>query len=222
MTQQMSDAPLDCPLCTGSAAGRFAEVGARRYLRCPTCLLTFLHPADRLSPVEERARYETHENDPADRRYRAFLDRLAVPLAERLTEGMHGLDFGSGPGPTLSVMMEERGFFMSLYDPFFAPDRAVLERHYDFVTCTETAEHFFHPGEDFHRLSTLLRSPGWLGIMTQRMDDDGGFPDWWYARDPTHVAFYRTETLEWIAQAYGWILETPSETVAIFHRTAES
>jgi hypothetical protein len=43
-------------------------------------------------------------------------------------------------------MLAEAGHAMALYDPFFRPDPAALERDYDFITCTETAEHFHHPG----------------------------------------------------------------------------
>ncbi len=130
-----------------------------------------MDPSDRLDAAAERARYETHENDPEDAGYRGFLDRLAAPLMERVVaeipSGAEGLDFGSGPGPTLSIMLEERGMRMSLYDPFFAPDRSVLERTYDFVTCTETVEHLFEPRREFERFDRLVRPGGWLAIMTE-------------------------------------------------------
>lgn len=209
---------MRCPLCRGPAVEELARVHGDPYLRCARCALTFLHPGRRPSRAEERARYEEHENDPADARYRAFLDRLAAPLSERLSPGMEGLDYGAGPGPTLSVMLEERGFPMQVWDPFFAPDPRVLEARYDFVTCTETAEHFFEPGEEFRRLDGLLRRPGWLGVMTRVLEDDTAFADWWYVRDPTHVSFYRPETLAWIAEAHGWRLEMPSPSVALFHK----
>jgi hypothetical protein len=45
-----------CPLCEHSRVGPFATAHGRRYLRCDACLLTFLHPEDRLAPPEERAR----------------------------------------------------------------------------------------------------------------------------------------------------------------------
>ncbi|MDZ7780196.1 MAG: class I SAM-dependent methyltransferase [Gemmatimonadota bacterium] len=209
---------MSCPLCGGDEAGPFRELGERPYYRCATCALVFLDPGFRLTASEERARYRTHENDPSDPGYRAFLDRLGAPLVTRLPAGAEGLDYGSGPGPTLSVMLEERGFTMSVYDPFFAPDTGVLERSYDFVTCTETAEHFFEPGREFARLDGLLRGGGWLGVMTRVLTDDVVFEDWWYVRDPTHVCFYAPETLRWIADRHGWTLERPGTNVALFHK----
>lgn len=205
-----------CPLCDHQDAGPFAGVHGRRYLRCGACLLTFLHPGDRLGPEAERAHYETHENDPADPGYRSFLRRLADPLLARLEPGMEGLDYGSGPGPALSVLLREEGFETANYDPFFAPDARLLDRTWDFVTCTETAEHFFDPGTEFRRLKRLLRRPGRLAVMTRLLGDDAGFEAWWYTRDPTHVSFYRSETLEWIATAHEWELERPAADVALF------
>ena len=55
------------------------------------------------------------------------------------------------PVPALAAMLTEAGHRMALYDPFFAPDPAPLAV-YDFVTCTEAAEHFHHPAAEFARL----------------------------------------------------------------------
>lgn len=206
-----------CPLCAGRTHP-FAHAHDRRYRRCRQCLLTLLDPRDRLSVDEERARYATHENDPADPRYRAFLDRVAVPLVERLPPGAEGLDYGSGPGPTLSIMLAERGFPTAIWDPFFAPDPAPLARRWHFVTCTETVEHFFEPAREFERFAGLLRPGGLLAVMTQPLTDDDAFADWWYIRDPTHVAFYRPETFAWIASRWEWSLEQVAPSVVLFQR----
>jgi 2-polyprenyl-3-methyl-5-hydroxy-6-metoxy-1,4-benzoquinol methylase len=114
-----------------------------------------MEPAYRPSPDDEIAQYETQDNDPADQRYRRFLDRLAQPLVARLPATATGLDYGAGPGPTLSIMLAEQGYNMTIYDPFYADHPEVLEHRYDFITCTETAEHFFRPGEEFKRLDKL-------------------------------------------------------------------
>lgn len=207
-----------CPLCRSADVAPFAELRASRYFRCGACRLGFLDPAQRPSPEAERAHYGTHENDPDDPGYRAFLGRLADPLAARLAPGAEGLDYGSGPGPTLSRMMEERGFRVRIYDPFFAPDANALRGTYDFVACTETAEHFHHPAAEFARLDGLLRPGGWLGVMTELLDDARDFATWRYARDPTHVCFYHADTLRWIAGAHGWRMEQPARNVVLFRK----
>ena len=115
-----------------------ATVTGRDYHACDRCGLAFMSPAHFPSADEERRHYGTHHNDPADARYRAFLSRVADPLVPRLRPGAEGLDYGSGPGPTLSVMLREQGFAVRDYDPFFAPGADALARTYDFITCTET------------------------------------------------------------------------------------
>jgi hypothetical protein len=209
---------MSCPLCGSAVGGTVIRAHGREYLDCPECGLLSMRPAFHLPAEEERARYATHQNDPGDARYRAFLDRLAIPLVERLPPGARGLDFGSGPGPTLSIMLRERGFPTRIYDPFFAPDPSALEGSYDFVTCTETAEHFFHPAREFHLLDALLRPGGWLGVMTELVQETRPFAEWYYVRDPTHVAFYRPRTMAWIAHRFGWSLELLGPTVVLFRK----
>lgn len=211
--------PLNvCPLCAAPDPSPFAEAHGRTYYECGRCRLLAMAPADRPSAAEERARYETHQNDPADPGYRGFLNRLAAPLIERLPAGAEGLDYGSGPGPTLSLILDKAGHPTAIYDPFFAPDRSPLDRTYEFITCTETAEHFHAPGEEFTRLNALLRPGGWLGLMTEVWDASQPFESWWYARDATHVCFYSANTLLWIGRRFGWEMERPHRNVALFRK----
>lgn len=207
-----------CPLCGSSELGGACEAHERHYHECRECHLISLAAEHRPGPSAERAHYTTHENDPGDAGYRRFLSRLAEPLVERLPSGAEGLDYGSGPGPTLSVMLRERGFFQNLYDPYFSPDRSVLERTYDFITCTETAEHFFEPGAEFARLDGMLRPGGWLGVMTEMIPEDRPIREWRYLRDPTHVCFYRPETMRWIAARYHWNSVFPHRNVVLFRK----
>lgn len=206
-----------CPLCLNARSSRVASAHGRRFFRCPACALTFVHPDDRPSPAAEVAHYRTHENAVDDPRYRSFLSRLAEPLIERLPAGASGLDYGSGPAPALAQMLTERGFPTAAFDPFFAPDAALLGGAYDFVTCTETAEHFHYPAAEFARLAGLVRQPGIVAVMTEILDEAPDIPRWRYARDPTHVCFYDGLTMAWIADRFGWRLERPHRTVALFH-----
>lgn len=172
---------------------------------------------------EERARYLHHQNVPTDPGYRAFLDRLLAPLTAALTPAERppvGLDFGCGPGPTVSAMLSERGVACSDYDPYFCADDRKLGRVYDFVTCTEVIEHVRDPLPFLHQLDALLAPGGVLGITTGILVDDASFKGWHYHRDFTHIRFFRPETLAWIAARLGWRLERPSRDVALFHKAA--
>ena len=186
-----------CPLC-GTAEGRQFYRDSRDYYRCPVCYLVFVPPNQFLSPQEERAQYDQHENLPDDPRYRRFLGRLCDPLVERVAPNSCGLDFGAGPGPTLSVMLEEAGHSMEIFDPFYAPESKLLQRQYDFITATEVVEHLHHPRKELDRLWTCLKPSGLLGIMTKRVIDQEFFSSWHYKSELTHVCFFSMETFRWL------------------------
>jgi len=218
----MKPPPLTCPLCASKKTYLFHTDEDSQYWRCRTCLLTFRPRDQHLTHDKEFARYRLHQNDPADPDYRVFLDRLAQQIIPHLPPGADGLDYGSGPGPTLSVMLEEQGYPMNIYDPYFAPNDEVLQQTYDFITCTETAEHFALPNIEFNRFNNLLCIGGWLGIMTSILDDDHSFSNWWYIRDPTHTCFYRKETMRWIAIKFKWRLELPAPNIALFQKSTSN
>ncbi len=209
---------IDCPVCRTNTCSGFLSAGGRDYLRCETCQAVFLNPGQLPSAQEERDHYTLHENDPGDPRYRAFLARLAEPLMARLKPGSRGLDYGSGPGPALAAMLREAGHEMMIHDPFFPCDEDALHRTYEFITCTETAEHFHRPWEEFQRLDALLEPGGVLGLMTCFRTDDHLFETWHYRHDPTHVVFYKEETLRFLAAQLGWDCEIPRKDVAIMRK----
>jgi len=197
------------------------QVDARAYRRCDACLATFVEP-DRLpSPELERREYGLHRNRIDDPGYRAFLDRLGRPLTERLRLGAFGLDYGCGPAPALATMLAEAGFEMAVWDPIYAPDPSRLATTYDFITCTEVVEHFHHPADEFRRLDSLLRPDGVLAVMTMFQTDDARFANWHYRRDPTHVVFYRPQTMQWIADRHGWTVEFPAPNITFFVKSGE-
>lgn len=204
-----------CPVCRSPGARDFVAVSGRDYFRCLACAATFLHPAQRPDRAAEAACYALHENDPHDPRYRRFLSKLADPLLARVPPGARGLDYGCGPGPALAAMLTAAGRPTALWDPIYAPDPAPLRLRRDFVTCTEAAEHFHDPCAEFDRMGALLRPGGWLAVMTCFQTDDARFAGWQYRTDPTHVVFYRAETLRAVAAARGWSCEIPVKDVAL-------
>jgi len=216
-TGKIDQANTACPLCDAGVE-HFQTIGARTYFRCPICELRFLDPALRPGRAEERAHYLTHENDPDDPGYRRFLSRVSGPLLARLAPASRGLDHGCGPGPALAGMMREAGHEMAVYDPFFAPDTTPLRGSYDFVTCTETAEHFHDPAGEFKQLRRLVRPGGWLAVMTCFQTDDSRFAGWHYRQDPTHVVFYRAATFSFLANAWGWDIDIPEKDVVLLGR----
>lgn len=159
--------------------------------------------------------------DPGDSGYRKFLSRLSIPLMERLQPGQKGLDFGCGPGPTLSVMMEEAGYKMELYDPFYYPDRSVLDKSYDFVTSTEVVEHLQNPEKVFSHLFHILNPGGILGLMTKMVVDSNVFKTWHYIQDSTHICFYSRETFEYISDWFSADVEFIGNDVIILKNRSD-
>jgi hypothetical protein len=144
-------------------------------------------------------------------------------LENKLSPGVRGLDFGCGPGPTLSLMFEEAGYDCAIYDLHYANDPTVFETQYDFLTCSETMEHMYRPREEFERFLTLVKPGGWIGIMTQLHDEAAvPFERWHYKDDDTHVCFFSTKSFQWLEKTYGLQLELHPKGVVLFQTLENS
>lgn len=207
-----------CPLCGDARPRPYAAVRGRHFLQCGVCQLVFVPGPEQLSIEQQHQRYLQHQNSAQHDGYRAHLDRLLQPLLARLPVAARGVDFGCGPGPVLAQLLEQHGHVMCVYDPFFAAIPAVLERSYDFVTCSEAIEHFAQPRREWQRLLGLLQPGGVLAIMTGLRDRVSDFAAWHYKNDPTHVNFYSRATFEWLAHRDGLTLELCDDPVVILRR----
>jgi len=196
----MLKSEISCPLCEAFEVSHFHHGAIREYFLCSVCSLVFVPSTNFLSKESERTHYQFHKNDPKDLRYRKFLSRLADPLMNNLAAGAKGLDFGCGPGPTLSIMLAEKGFPTTIFDPVFERRANVFKMQYDFITASEVVEHLHRPRFEFQRLWSCLHDGGVLGIMTKRRFDSHTFADWHYISDPTHVIFFSDNTFRWIAE----------------------
>ncbi len=188
----------------------------RDYYLCSECGLIFVPPGQRLDADEEKSRYDMHENNPEDPRYRKFLSRMFNPISKKLKSDSYGLDFGSGPGPTLNLMLEEEGHTVRIYDPFYADDQSVFDGRYDFITTTETAEHLYNPLMELDRLWSCLKPGGYLGVMTRRWTAVEEFKNWHYKNDDTHVIFFHEDTFRWLQKRWKANLEMYERDVVIF------
>lgn len=216
----MKTTVLHCPLCTDArGSDHFYSDRHRDYYRCPNCYLVHVPDSQFLLPEAELKEYEKHQNSPDDAGYRKFLSRLFTPLNHRLSPVSHGLDFGSGPGPTLSLLFEEAGHQMNLFDPFYAPEKYVLTEQYDFITASEVVEHFHDPAAEFVLLWSLLKPGGCLGIMTKLVLDRAAFSCWHYKNDPTHVCFFSIKTMDWLAWQWQAKLLHFGKDVFIFQKS---
>jgi len=210
-----------CPLCAGTACKKYYQDKNRNYVQCSECGLVFVPQRFHLSKEEEKAIYDLHENDPQDGGYQKFLSRLTEPLVQRLPPNQHGLDFGCGPGPTLSIMLQRAGHRVDLYDPFYHNDLLVFSRTYDFICATEVVEHLREPSEAFAALFAMLKPGGWLGLMTKMVIDQKAFSRWHYIRDATHICFYSRHTFATIAQRFSAELQFVADDVILLHKKTD-
>ncbi|WP_261834467.1 class I SAM-dependent methyltransferase [Vibrio ishigakensis] len=208
-----------CPLCKGTDNQFYHEDKRRQYLQCQSCQLVFVDPSQRLTPEQEKAIYDQHENDPGDQGYRRFLSRIAEPMDERLGSNQQGLDFGCGPGPALAQMMRERGHNVDLYDLYYYPHSEVLQKQYDFVMATEVIEHLYQPDEVWQQWLSLLKLGAYLGLMTKLVKDVEAFSTWHYKNDQTHVLFFSRATFEYLAERDSLDLEFIGNDVILLRKS---
>jgi len=215
------DETISCPLCQQNKTELFYSDQQREYWRCELCDLIFVPPHFFLSEAAEKARYQHHQNDPADQNYCAFLSRIIPPMLPRLAANASGLDFGCGPFPgeksALALLFEQAGFLMTVYDPFFSPDTTPLKQTYDFIVTTEAIEHFYRPFDELSKLFNLLMPNGTLGIMTRRHDSTDDFANWFYKDDLSHVCFFSKQSFRWIAKRWSADLEFMDNDIIVLH-----
>ena len=215
-----------CRLCD-SVAVSFFEHKHRNYERCTQCFLIQLRRSQCPSIEEETAEYMLHNNDPYDPRYRRYLEGVTEAMMQWLTAEQRAspniLDFGCGSGPATSVVLGEKGWNVHNYDPLYSPDRKHIERKYDLISSTEVVEHFYEPKKSWDLLFSLLNHDGCLVVMTSSSDryyTSDAFGRWGYVREKSHVAFYHSKTMQWLAQNYGMRLSILSSNIFWFSPTA--
>lgn len=194
---------LPCILCA-QPAPYFDEHKNRTYYQCPNCHAVFMDPGHFPTPDQEHQRYLQHENNVNDPGYQKFVEPLTTAVQKYFKPWHVGLDYGAGPGPVSSHVLNEKGYQINLYDPFFHPDVSVLKIKYDYVICCEVIEHFHHPDLEFEKLKKLLKPGGILFCMTEPYTPQIDFKAWHYKNDATHVIFYHPLTLEYIKNKFGF------------------
>ena len=209
-----------CPLCLKKNSFKYWEGEGRVYLLCKTCDLVYVPSSYFISKKDEKAKYDNHQNSPQNQGYKDFLNRLIEPLSKELSLNSYGLDFGSGPGPTLWLIMREKGYKMEIYDYFYHNNKTVFEKEYNFITSTEVIEHLYQPLKEMQRLWSCLKPDGVLGIMTAFRPDIDEFSSWYYKRDLTHIRFFTKKTFQWLANTLDAKLQIPEDGVILLKKGA--
>lgn len=190
---------MNCPLCQTKLDERMAL----SFFRCKTCHSYVKSDDSYISEEEEKVVYEKHNNDVDDPRYQKFTSPIWEHVSKYYPTDTIGLDFGSGTGPVITHVLENKGYKVNLYDPFFAPNSAVLKGiEYDYIFSCEVFEHLQYPAKIIKQLLGLLKPGGELILMTLLYTPDKDFSKWAYVRDPTHIFIFTAETFHFIAEKY--------------------
>ncbi len=201
-----------CAIClTKSAVGDMIRLPVttepvRAYWKCETCGFIEVENAQHLSVEDETQFYLQHENNIEDPRYRAYAQPIVEEALTRWNDGGIGscaLDYGCGPGPIVASLLRERGIQADFFDPVFFP-HGILNASYDLIVACEVVEHFRQPALEFARIFKLLKPGAWFVLQTERLDSVERFDDWYYRRDPTHIAFYSEQTFRHLALQVGF------------------
>lgn len=198
-----------CPLCDHIADYFCSDPNEiRNYYKCSNCHSVFLDSKHFIDLHLEKKRYETHNNDVDDVRYQKFVEPITTAVQHQFLKSAKGLDYGCGTGPVASTVLKRLSYEnISLYDPFFYPDKKCLSDTYDFIICCEVMEHFHNPNQEFSMLKTRLKDKGKLYCKTNLIENNtsvNAFQNWWYKDDPTHVFFYSEKTLKFIAHHFNF------------------
>ncbi len=209
----------NCPLCRNIENHTLVKgADTRKYFHCNNCHLIFVAPDFYLSAEAEQARYQFHQNNIEDAGYVAFLNKAIQPALPFLNTTMKGLDYGCGPMPTLSKLLQQQGFACADYDPYFFPELNT-NHQYEFIFATECFEHFFQPEKELKTILSLLNDNGLLIIMTEQWQTVEHFATWYYPKDPTHVCFYHNNTFNFIAEKFQFeILHNDKKRVVVLRK----
>ncbi len=189
-----------CPLCKQDASKPFYNKTVHIFYECLNCEAIYRSEESCLSSKKEHERYLTHNNDIEDLGYQNFVMPLVNQVEENFDSNVHkGLDYGAGPGPVITKLLNDKNFELALFDPYFWPNTSVLEATYDFIICCEVMEHFNKPNHEFKKLRGLLKKGGQLICKTSLYNKEIDFSKWYYKDDPTHVIIYGGKSLDWIS-----------------------
>lgn len=183
-----------CPLCQGSDHHKIDQDKYRSFFKCHTCELIFVPREALISEMDEKHRYEAHENDEADAGYSAYLKSISDTIRSHINPGERGLDFGCGRTKLLARHLSPHE--VQSYDVYFHPDSELLDKKYDFVVLSEVIEHLRNPKEEMLELAEI----GKKFFIKTKCYPETGFSDWFYKRDITHVQFFNPASFKKLAQ----------------------
>lgn len=192
-----------CPLCHSKSITFFIKDKKRFFIQCQDCSLVFVPRNELLSSLEEQKRYNLHDNSIENRGYVKYLSEMADVLETLKISNPKVLDFGSGKNAVLEKILKKREILCQSYDPLYNLGMSTLNNYYDVVISCEVMEHVYNISKELKLISSVLKNGGYLILRTELFDDSIKFKSWWYKEDPTHINFFKPETIKKVSKILG-------------------
>jgi hypothetical protein len=188
-----------CKLCNSQTVELFGNDTKREYYRCAECELVFVPEMYYLSYVDEKARYDLHENSVNNSGYVKYLNELVTIIKEQYHTRSSIIDFGSGKNAVLSALLRMEGFECSAFDPLYGYSIDFSIDKFDVVVMCEVIEHLRDLHKDLLSIRDILKKQTSIIIRTQLYPHKTEFLKWWYIQDQTHINFFSEKTVEYTA-----------------------
>ncbi|CAA6825896.1 MAG: Putative methyltransferase associated with DUF414 [uncultured Sulfurovum sp.] len=210
-----------CKICDASTRSIEDSKKELAYYRCLSCGFVSLDDQYIINKVDEKSKYDQHNNSLQNEGYvKMFEDFIELSIEPYRKNIQSVLEFGSGPEPVLSKLLERRGFEVDIYDLYYAPKKVYEDKKYDLISATEVFEHLQKPLEVLALLVKHLNENSYIVLMTKfPPKDDKEFLAWWYRRDPTHISFFTPTSFNVMAEKVGLkVLKTINKNIVIFQK----
>ncbi len=186
---------------------------------CSHCKVIFKDMIHWPSHDDELKRYKQHHNSMNNQGYLDFLNGFISHGVKPFIKDGHVLDFGSGPEAILKLLLDELGYEVTCYDPFFEP-KLPENQVFDMITATEVIEHIQDPMKQLDWIDKHLKKGGYFSMMTLLYPEDRElFYKWFYIRDITHIIFFHSKTYAYLAQSFGWkLIKDDKNRIAVFQK----
>ena len=191
-----------CKICQQETEKFYDKRVKSDFFYCKACHYFFKDEASFLSSEAELALYNQHNNSLENKGYVQMLEEY-IEFAIKPFDVHTILEFGSGPTPVLSELLQQKSYSVDMYDKFYAPTKVYEGKVYDLISSTEVIEHIEGINELMQFFYKHLKKGGYLALMTQfHKDSIEEFVKWWYPCDRTHISFFNLHTFEVLAEKF--------------------
>jgi SAM-dependent methyltransferase len=167
----------------------------RIYYYCSECCLIFVDTVCHLDKEMEKKILSSQNQSIDKAEYVEYVNQIIQMVLPYINEENIGLDYGCGPSPTLTYLLEKENITCFNNDNNFGYTHPYKE--YDFIFAIECLEKFKEPDKEFDKILTLLKPGGILGVMTETYPEINRFRFWHNRQDRIHVSYYHRNTISY-------------------------